>query len=533
MNPVNMFPRARCFRVLLAAALLSGGGANGAGESTPLVFPYEVASFSTPESRIDQLVFAALRKEGIEPARPCSDAVFLRRVYLDVLGLPPTAEEAEAFLKNPKAEKRAALVDELLQREEHVDYWTMRWCDLLRVKSEFPINLWPNAVQAYQRWIREAVRANRPLDEMARQLLTASGSNFRVPAVNFYRAVQGRGPQPLAAAVVQTWMGSRIESWPSDRRAGLEAFFSRLHYKATAEWKEEIVCHDPTPSDPLKAMLPDGREVVVPWNEDPRAVFASWLLSPGNRWFARAAANRNWAWIFGRGIVHEPDDLRPDNPPSVPGLLEHLEKEFAAGGYDEKRLLRSILNSRVYQLSSIPRSDSKRAAAMFAAYPVRRLEAEVLLDALCALTGTKETYQSPIPEPFTYIPATGRSVNLADASITSPFLELFGRCQRDTGRLTERTSPMSGAQRLHLLNSSHVRVKLERGPRLKEVFQSNRRDPDTLARALYMECLSRPPTAEEAVVASKLMGRKGEWMKQGADDLVWALINSKEFLHRH
>jgi hypothetical protein len=153
--------------------------------------------------------------------------VFVRRVYLDLLGLPPTAEEAEAFLKNPKADKRAALIDALLEQDEHVDYWTMRWCDLLRVKSEFPINLWPNAVQAYQRWIREAVRANLPLDEMARQILTASGSNFRAPAVNFYRAVQGRGPQPLAAAVVQTWMGSRIESWPSDRRAGLEAFFSR------------------------------------------------------------------------------------------------------------------------------------------------------------------------------------------------------------------------------------------------------------------------------------------------------------------
>ena len=533
MNPVNVSSLAARLHAFLAAVVVTGGGASAVGEPAPLVFPYEAAAFSTPESRIDQIVFTALRQAGVEAARPCSDAVFVRRVYLDVLGLPPTAEEAEAFLKDPKGNKRANLIDKLLEREEHVDYWTMRWCDLLRVKSEFPINLWPNAVQAYQRWIREAVRTNRPLDEMARQLLTASGSNFRAPAVNFFRAVQGRGAQPVAAAVVQTWMASRIETWPSDRRAGVEAMFSRLHYKATAEWKEEIVCHDPAPAGPLRAMLPDGREVLVPGDADPRVVFADWLLAPGNRWFARAAVNRNWAWIFGRGIVHEPDDLRPDNPPSVPGLLDHLEKEFADGGYDEKRLLRAILNSRVYQLSSIPTGDSKPVSAMFAAYPVRRLEAEVLLDALCALTGTKEGYQSPIPEPFTYIPATGRSVNLADASITSPFLELFGRCQRDTGRLTERSTPMSGAQRLHLLNSSHVRTKLERGPRLRAVIQNHRRDPGELVRALYLECLSRPPTAEESVVAMELMGRKGEWIKQGADDLVWALINSKEFLHRH
>lgn len=533
MNPVYPHTVHPLVRGFLAAALWASGLVAGTQVTPPLVLPFEAESFATGETKIDQLVFAALRREGIAVARPCSDAVFVRRVYLDVLGLPPTAEEADAFLKDSQAGKRAALIDVLLDREEHIDYWTMRWCDLLRVKSEFPINLWPNAVQAYQRWIHEAVRTNRPLNGIARQLLTASGSNFRAPAANFFRAVQGRGTQPVAAAVVQTWMGSRIETWPADRRAGVEAFFSRLLYKATAEWKEEIVCHDPASSGPLKAVLPDGREVVVPEGTDPRVEFANWLLAPGNRWFTRAAVNRNWAWIFGRGIVHEPDDIRPNNPPSIPGLLEHLEEELIAAGYDEKQLLRKILNSRVYQLSSIPRSDHKRGPAMFAAYPVRQLEAEVLLDALCALTGTEEGYQSPIPEPFTYIPPTARSVNLADASITSPFLELFGRCQRDTGRLMERTTPMSGAQRLHLLNSSHVQAKIERGSRLKAVLQPHRRDPAALVRAIWMECLSRPPTAEEARVAMSALAGEREAFKKGTDDLVWALINSKEFLHRH
>ena len=202
--------------------------------------------------------------------------------------------------------------------------------------------------------------------------------------------MQGRGPQPLAAAVVLTFMGSRIEKWPADRRAGMEALFSRVMFKPTAEWKEEIVCLDPAQFGPLDTVLPDGRKIKVQAGADPRTAYADWLISPDNRWFARAAVNRTWAWIFGRGVVHEPDDLRADNLPSVPGLLEYLGKEFSANGYDQKKLIRLILNSRVYQLSPVPKNDSPRAAAMFASYPVRRLEAEVLQDALCQLTGTME-----------------------------------------------------------------------------------------------------------------------------------------------
>lgn len=499
----------------------------------PPARPYETSGFATSETKIDQLVFGALRKAAIPAARPCSDEVFVRRVHLDVIGLPPTAAEARDFLKNKRPDKRAALIDKLLAGNEYADYWSMKWCDLLRVKSEFPINLWPNAVQAYQRWIRECLRDNVPYDRMARQLLTSSGSNFRVPPVNFHRAVQGRGPQPLAAAVALTFMGSRIEKWPADRRAGMEALFSRICYKPTAEWKEEIVCLDPAPTGPLETVLPDGRKVKVPPGSDPRQVFADWLLAPENRWFARAAANRTWAWIFGRGIVHEPDDLRPDNPPAIPGLLEHLEREFVRCGCDQKQLLRLILNSQVYQLSPIPRSTDPRAAAMFAFYPARRLEAEVLLDSLCMLTGTVEGYNSPIPEPFTYIPASARSVNLADASITSPFLEMFGRSQRDTGMLMERGNTISDAQRLHLLNSSQVQGKIERSWRLKNLMQTHRKDPADLVRALWITVLSRPPLPEEESEALAHAKESKLAIKQAADDLVWALVNSKEFLYRH
>jgi hypothetical protein len=490
------------------------------------VKPYEAAAFATPETKIDQLVFAAHRKAGVQTSPPCSDEVFVRRVFLDVIGLPPTAEEARDFLKNTRPDKRAALIDSLLERAECVDYWTMKWCDLLRVKSEFPINLWPNAVQAYQRWIHDCLRDNLPYDQMARQMLTSSGSNFRVPPVNFMRAVQGRGPQPLAAAVALTLMGSRIEKWPADRRAGMEALFSRVAYKPTAEWKEEIVCLDPAPMGPLAAVLPDGRKIKAPPGTDPRAAFADWLITPQNRWFSRAAVNRAWAWIFGRGIVHEPDDLRPDNPPAVPGLLEQLEKDFAASGFDQKKLLRLILNSRVYQLSPIPRGNDPRAAKMFASYPVRRLEAEVLLDSLCQLTGAREGYNSPIPEPFTYIPASARSVNLADASITSPFLEMFGRSQRDTGMILERNNAISDAQRLHLLNSSQVQSKIARSGRIQRLVKEHRKNPPNLMRQIWLTVLSRPPLPEEEAVALA-------HVKGSADDLIWALVNSKEFLYRH
>jgi hypothetical protein len=520
----------RTFQCLKIAACLSG---TAVALENSWVKPYERADFAVGEGKVDRLVLSAQRKAGIQAARPCSDEVFVRRVFLDVIGLPPTAAEVGDFLKDKRPDKRAVLIDQLLGRPEYADYWTMKWCDLLRVKSEFPINLWPNAVQAYQRWIHECLRDNVPYDQMARQLLTSSGSNFRVPPVNFHRAVQGRGPQPLAAAVALTFMGSRIETWPTDRRAGMEALFSRISYKPTAEWKEEIVCLDPAPMGPLEAVLPDGRKVKVSPGIDPRVAFADWLLAPGNRWFARAAVNRQWAWIFGRGIVHEPDDIRPDNPPAVQGLLECLEEEFAASAYDMKKLLRLILNSRVYQLSPIPRSADPRAAAMFASYPVRRLEAEVLLDAICELTGTVEGYNSPIPEPFTHIPASARSVNLADASITSPFLEMFGRSQRDSGMIMERGNSISDAQRLHLLNSSQVQGKIERSWRLKNLLQSHRRDSAALVRAIWLAVLSRPPLPEEELAALAHAGESKLAAKQAADDLVWALVNSKEFLYRH
>ena len=549
---------------------------------------FESPAPAIPASRIDKLVFSRLSSLQLQPVL-CSDAVFVRRVYLDVLGTLPTAQEARQFIQDPDTKnKRRLLIDRLLERDEFADYWAMRWGDVLRIKAEFPVNLWPNAAQAYHRWVRASIAENKPYDRFARELLTASGSNFRVGPVNFYRAIQNRTPEGIASAVALTFMGARVEAWPSNRLAGMAVFFSQVGYKPTSEWKEEHVFWDPLgastvaantapgraavaaigqptnrvsqPAIPARtnglppvAVFPDGTKIKLPPNRDPREVFADWLITPKNPWFTRSLVNRVWAWLLGRGIVHEPDDIRNDNPPSNPALLACLEKELVASHYELRQLYRSILNSETYQLSSVPRDATPQAAANFASYTLRRLDAEVLIDAINQITGTTDLYTSPIPEPFTYIPEDKPAIALPDGSITSPFLALFGRSARATGMAGERDNKPVPAQWLHLLNSSHIQRKLEQGPKLKALFDSSRKPPE-MVEELYLTILSRFPTPEEvatiegygqilpgkpALAASAgkparpatkavVLKKREDWV-----DIAWALINSTEFLYRH
>ncbi|MHC5055191.1 MAG: DUF1553 domain-containing protein [Planctomycetota bacterium] len=505
----------------------------GRGDGPGAVEPYETDTPTVPVSILDGHVMRTLARRGIRPALQCSDAVFFRRVHLDCIGALPDADAVKRFLKDKSADKRARIIDDLLRREEFATYWALKWCDVLRVKAEFPINLWPNAVQAYHRWIRDSLRENTPNDRFARELLTASGSNFRVPAVNFYRAMQGHEPATIAEAVAQTFMGARIAKWPEARREGLAAMFSRVGFKPTAEWKEEIVFLKPDASGELDALLPDGTTVRIAAGDDPRRVFADWLVRPDNPWFARCAVNRVWAWLFGRGIVHEPDDIRPGNPPVHPEALEYLASELVSAGYDLRHVYRLILNSRTYGQSPIPRSDHPDAGKLFASYPVRRLDAEVLIDALSLIGGSGESYSSAIPEPFTFIPSSHKTVELADGSITSQFLEMFGRPARDTGRFTERSNKMTVAQRLHLLNSTHVLRKTSGSFRLKKLLNTKRAKKGDIGTAVYLAILSRPPTAAEKRRALGYEKKAGVKSREAAEDLVWALVNTKEFLCRH
>jgi hypothetical protein len=557
-----------------AVVFLAVAGRAATPEAGMNVFESAVALI--PESQLDKLVFGELTRLGIRPVL-CSDAVFVRRAYLDVIGTLPTAKEAGEFILTPVTKnKRSRLIDRLLERDEYADYWAMKWGDILRIKAEFPINLWPNAAQAYHRWVRASLAENKPYDQFVREMLTASGSNFRVGPVNFYRALQNRTPEGIAAAVALTFMGARAESWPTNRLAGMTAFFSQIGYKPTSEWKEEHVFWDPLdsstapgnsapgraaidaigqtsnsvsqPAVPARtnsalqeAAFPDGTKVVLSPTRDPREVFADWLITPENPWFTRSIVNRVWAWLLGRGIVHEPDDIRDDNPPSNPALLDYLEKELVASHYDLKRLYRLILNSKTYQLSSMPRFNTPQAEANFASYSLRRLEAEVLIDAINKITGSSDLYTSPIPEPFTYIPEDKPAIAIADGSITSPFLALFGRSARATGMENERNNKPVPAQWLHLLNSSHIQRKLEQGPKLRAIFESGRR-PAEIMQELYLTILSRFPTRDDITIARTYgvplaanpagRGAGQKWRDQWVD-IAWSLINSTEFLYRH
>lgn len=524
LNPIKII------LLIVVIALLS---LDAPGQEMPIVRPFEKDNTGVSTNPIDIYVLAKLHERGIKLANLCSDEVFIRRVYLDVIGTLPEPRDVLDFLQDRRTNKRAILIDTLLQRDEFADYCALKWCDILRVKAEFPINLWPNAVQAYQRWVRDSIRANKPYNLFVQELLTSSGSNFRVPPVNFYRAIQSRDSTAIAGAVALTFMGTRLDKWPEDRRTGIAAFFSRVAFKYTDEWKEEIVYLNPVPANLIDTIFPDGSKTRIMPDKDPRQVFADWLTTSENPWFARNIVNRIWSWLLGRGIIHEPDDIRPDNPPVNPELVAYLEKELVKSNYDLKHIYRLILNSRTYQQSPISQNKSPDADILFAHYLVRRLDAETLIDALDWIGGVGESYTSAIPEPFTNIPEYERSISLADGSITSQFLEMFGRPARDTGLESERNNDPTDSQRLYLLNSNEIQKKIEQSRRLRGVINNNRRNNNDLIKMVYLTLLSRYPTEEELNITGKYFQTDGLNQKQAVDDLAWALINTKEFLYRH
>ncbi len=521
---------------LLAIGVIAAFCHAGAADPAALFeAPAGSGSAALPDSKIDGFVFGRLQQLGIKPANPCSDAVFLRRVYLDVIGTLPTAQEAKAFLDDKNPRKRSELIDRLLERDEYAEYQGMRWGDVLRVKAEFPINLWPNATQAYDRWIRTCIKQNVPYSRFAWDILTADGSNVHAPQVNFYRSAGSREPKALARAVALTFMGERAEKWPEGKLDAMAAFFSQVGFKATEEWKEEIVFFSGVDSDKTQkgeATFPDGTTAHLTPGKDPRETFAVWLLSSPNSPFARNAVNRVWYWLLGRGIIQEPDDSRPDNPPCNPELLAWLAHELVAANYDIKHIYRLILNSNTYQLSCIPQTRSAEAETNFAYYPIRRMEAETLIDALDQITGGTEEYSSMAPEPYTWVPPEKRSIDLPDGSISSAFLDLFGRPPRDTGLASERNNRATAAQRLHLLNSNHIRSKINNSENLRAIFRPGVGARET-ADQIYLTLLSRYPTDEE-LLALKNYSQKSEAKGgQALSDMVWALMNSTEFLYRH
>ena len=494
---------------------------------------------------VNRILYALWNQHDIAVPAPVSDAAFLRRATLTLAGRLPSADEVRNFVNSDENNKYDLLIDKLLVSDDYADMQAMRFADMLRIKSEFPINLWPNAVQFYHRTVRDDLKRDRPLNELFYELLTASGSNFRNAYANFFRASADRSPIGLAKMVLLTTMNMRESSFSAGELEKFARLFSCIRYKSTYEWKEEIVFNAVEPAE-FTAMLPDGSTVQVNSAQtDPRKVFADWLLKTDNDYFARAMVNKVWYWVFGRGIYPVADNLpeiaeksfwnifsqpmASDNVPFSEELQNCLISEFKKSNYSLRALYKLILQTASFRASS--RLQSEENLQYFAVYPVRRMESELLIDALAFITKGYDRYMSVIPEPFTYLPWDTKAINIADGSISTGVLDSFGRPPRDSGQISERNTASSDSQGLYLMNSAALYRRIQnycKRQQGKYRYESERLD------RIYMDILSRYPTERERKAFSKYAldlepkVRFLAWI-----DTVWVLLNSKEFIFYH
>ena len=447
----------------------------------------------------------------------CSDEVFLRRVYLTVTGALPTPQQAVEFLEDQSSDKREVLIDNLLESELGLKYMQMRWGDILRIKSEFPSNLWPNGVQAYNRWIYEQLMNNVPYDKMVRSLLLSTGSNFRSPAANFYRGFQTRNSKNIYDNINLLFLGNR-ECYDNGNIC-----FSQIKYKSTKEWKEEIIYLDIHKRAPYNQIeLGDDTTFYLRQDSDWREPYVMWLTSPKNRRFAEVMVNRMWFWVFGKGIVHEPDDWRDDNPPSDPELLKELTDYFLAQNFDMRAMMKRILLSDKFNSKAAPEGD----------YTPQRLPAEVIVDAMASVTNIWSTYTSRVPEPFTFYPPRTRSTHLGDATVSSSELELFGKVSRDVSLESQRNNAITSRQLLYLMNSSALENRIRKSPTLQKIYIQSA-NIEQLADNITLLTLSRRATAAEVEMYRQYMEQNQLPMMEVAVDIMWMQINSNEFLYNH
>jgi hypothetical protein len=498
-----------------------------------------------PEANyVDKHVFAKLRMLSLPPSDLCTDQEFVRRAYLDLCGVLPTAAEVHAFLGDPSSGKRARLIDALLERPEYADFWTLKWSDVLRSNRKA---IRPKGVYVFQHWLREHLERNTPLDVVVRELLTADGSTYANPPANFYRIA--RDPQNLAETTAQLFFGIRMqcakchnhpfERWTQDDYYSMAAFFARVRQKKDdsepgpdpqtagaeviyAERGGEVT--QPRTGRVMPPKFMGGAVAAVPPGKDRRVVLAAWLTSVDNPFFARSVANRVWFHLTGRGIVDPVDDFRDSNPAANDDLLDALAKDLAAHHFDAKHLIRVVMNSRTYQLSSQGNDFNKDDTKYFSHAVTKLLGAEQLLDALCAAT--------EVPEKYPGVPAGTRAVQLPDGEVNHPFLKTFGQPARELACECEREGDSNLAQALQLINGPTVNEKL-RNPnnRIGRLLAKKSADADIL-NDLYLSTLSRPPTDADAKVALEHVHRAKD-KRKAWEDVHWALLNAKEFLFRH
>ncbi len=510
-------------------------------ESIPLMFVDDVPEFRwndpLPGNYIDSLVNAKLQQLQYLPAPTCSDPVFLRRVFMDVIGILPTIEETNAFLEDSSADKRSRLIEKLLARDEFPKFWALKWGDLLKMTSKL---VGADGVYKYHRWIEAAIRSNMPYDEFARELLSASGSTLANPAANFYRT--STDMNECVETVSQVFLGARLqcakchnhpfERWTQDNYYGLGAFFNRLQRKNSQRPGEMFVwtaatgeVTQPRTGEIMKPWLPQVGSIEAKADEDRRPAFVSWLVDAKNPYFAKIEANRIWSQVFSRGIVDPIDDFRDSNPPSNEPLLEALAKDFVQSGFDRKHLMRTILSSKTYQASSETSKWNEKDKMYFSHQSPRMLSAEQLLDAINHVTGLTQLFAGlPLDMKATQLPAPDVSKNA--------FLKVFGQPERSTVCACERAEDSNLGMAIELFNGSLVYEKLRDANNRFRKSHSAGRTPPEVIRELYLAALCRQPSDTELEVSLQHCQSRGD-LASGFEDLCWVLLNTDEFLFQH
>lgn len=505
--------------------------------SQVIVLPKEL-QYEKPQivgNYIDELVGAKLHKLRILPSEVCSDEEYLRRATVDITGKLPTEEEYQEFIADTSDDKRAKLVDRLLERKEFSEIWAMRWAELLMIKSTNTVS--QKSAFLYYSWLTEQISNDVPLDQMVREILTASGGTFSSPATNYYEIE--RDTLKTAENVAQVFMGLRtqcaqchnhpFDRWTMDDYYGFAAFFSQIGRKNTEDYRERII-YDRRSGDVRhlvdnRVMEPKFLGGVVPdmKGRDRREVLAEWLTAPENPYFASSVANRVWASFFGVGIVDPVDDVRVSNPASNPELYETLGNKLIEYNYDFKKLVRDICASTTYQRKTLPNDSNRSDTKNFAYAQVRRIPAEQLLDCISAATNHDEKFGG--------LPLGASAVQIADGRTSNYFLTTFGRSQRETVCSCEATTSPTLSQALHMLNGSATQGKISQG-KLVEGWVKEGLSEDAIIEKIFIRCLSRKPSAEEREKLLATM-KEEENKQRGLEDIFWAVLNSREFMFNH
>ncbi|MDA0834899.1 MAG: DUF1549 domain-containing protein [Planctomycetota bacterium] len=503
-----------------------------------ITVPRPAVTFPRPAENnfIDGLVWNKLERLGIAPSEPADDAMFLRRVYLDTIGTLPTADEVRTFLSDTDPQKRSKTIDALLEREEYNDYWALRWADVMRVDRE---KITPHSALGMTRWLKSQLEENRPYDRMVHDILTARGPTTAESPAAFFKALNT--PDLASKSISQLFLGVRIECaqchhhpserWTQEDFWALGGFFTGLSVKPIPGGTDSLVSFggtnlkQPKTGEEIPAQVLGGQPIDFTNITDRRIPLADWLTSSDNPYFAQAIANRLWAHYFGRGLIHPIDDVRETNPPSNEALMAALTQHMRDVQFDLKAFTKTLLNSQVYQLSSLPNEINESDRQNFSHALTKALPAEVLLDEICQATG--------VPEKFNGWPEGYRSIQIWDNRMPSYFFRIFGRPVRASVCECERSNEPSISQALHLLNSPEIAEKIHSRKGKARTLADSSLTPAEIVDEIYLMTLTRYPSDEERSLFISVYDAPEITRRQATEDLLWAVMNAKEFLYNH